>query len=749
MSTHAGKTLTFIDLFKQDGLVQIPVLQRDYAQGREAESEIRQQFLASLRESLCAEDPWQPLDLDFIYGSMEQGTPPVFSVLDGQQRLTTLFLLHWYLALKCGKLEAFHATFLCHGHSRFTYKTRASAREFFDALALAKGIQVPLGHERLSDKIKDQKWFFSSWLLDPTVQGCLTMLDAMHQVFHDSPSFLYTRLINSQCPRIIFQFLNLNDFSLSDELYIKMNGRGKILSDFENFKASFSLNFKEFSCDNDFERKIDGVWTDLFWSLSNDNTKPLSHDKTEKFNSFYLRFFLLMAFYRQCELTEGSFEKLPDKNKLFLKNLRESKAYRAQKMPFSFDTYSLQRIEAVLDYCVANEHVRPLLRAVLEQNNYLTESRFYALVCLIHQLKKPTSDQFLRWQRVTDNLIHNQIIDSTEVFLSLARSLRRLATHAADLYAFLANTNETMPGFTQEQWQEEKLKCSLLPSLKWQDLLQHGDWQAEDPSPCYESHPYLMGKVGFILKMSCSEGEETPDPDLFKKNADKVCALLDKSILNSDEFLLQRALLSLADYTWRCAGDKYSFGKHNGASYRDRDENWFRVARTPLFSELVAAITGGTRQSLLDLIKHSNASGWRRLMITYPETFQYCSECVIGKEKENNGKQEIYLVKRKQYNGYNTDLRTYVIKIILDDKKKTNILPSGIANYRHHDVIGHSQSFIDITLSDSKTYRITYEGFQFVSRLKSEKREADWERFMPGAIGNFLKEFFPEEDIAA
>lgn len=749
MSTHAGKTLTFIDLFKQDGLVQIPVLQRDYAQGREAESEIRQQFLASLRESLCAEDPWQPLDLDFIYGSMEAGTPTVFSVLDGQQRLTTLFLLHWYLALKCGKLGAFHATFLCHGYSRFTYKTRASAREFFDALALAKGIQLPLGHERLSDKIKDQKWFFSSWLLDPTVQGCLTMLDAMHEVFHDSTSSLYTRLINSQSPRIIFQFLNLNEFSLSDELYIKMNGRGKILSNFENFKASFSLNFKEFSCDNEFERKIDGVWTDLFWSLSNDNTKPLSHDKTEKFNSFYLRFFLLMAFYRQCELTEGSFEKLPDKNKLFLKNLRESKAYRAQQMPFSFDTYSLQRIEIVLDYCVANEHVRPLLRAVLEQNNYLTESRFYALVCLIHQLKTPTSDQFLRWQRVTDNLIHNQIIDSTEVFLSLARSLRRLATHAADLYAFLANTDEAMPGFTQEQWQEEKLKCQLLHSLKWQDLLQHGDWQAEDPSPCYESHPYLMGKVGFILKMSCPEGEKIPDPDLFKENADKVCALLDKSILNSDEFLLQRALLSLADYTWRCAGDKYSFGKHNGTSYRERDENWFRVARTPLFSELVAAIAGGTRQSLLDLIKYSNASGWRRLMITYPETFQYCSECVIGKEKEDHGKQEIYLVKRKQYNGYNTDLRTYVVKIILDDKKKTNILPSGIANYRHHDVIGHSQSFIDITLSDSKNYRITYEGFQFVSRLKSEKREADWERSMPDAIANFLKEYFPEEDIAA
>ena len=38
-----------------------------------------------------------PIELDFVYGSIIIDT---FQPLDGQQRLTTLFLFHWYFALK-------------------------------------------------------------------------------------------------------------------------------------------------------------------------------------------------------------------------------------------------------------------------------------------------------------------------------------------------------------------------------------------------------------------------------------------------------------------------------------------------------------------------------------------------------------------------------------------------------------------------------------------------------------------------
>ena len=97
---NLGQQITYIQLLQQHTHIQIPIIQRDYAQGRPDEQEVRDTFLAALEDALLkpAHDVSLPLNLDFIYGSVEefQGKTQ-FLPLDGQQRLTTLFLLHWYL----------------------------------------------------------------------------------------------------------------------------------------------------------------------------------------------------------------------------------------------------------------------------------------------------------------------------------------------------------------------------------------------------------------------------------------------------------------------------------------------------------------------------------------------------------------------------------------------------------------------------------------------------------------------------
>ena len=97
IDTQKGERLSFYRLFSEKGFkIQIPIIQRDYAQGRKDEKEVRTTFLDALYNYLEENIPNR--DLDFIYGSLEQiGDETVFVPLDGQQRLTTLFLLHWYL----------------------------------------------------------------------------------------------------------------------------------------------------------------------------------------------------------------------------------------------------------------------------------------------------------------------------------------------------------------------------------------------------------------------------------------------------------------------------------------------------------------------------------------------------------------------------------------------------------------------------------------------------------------------------
>ena len=88
---------SFYQIFKQnpDLKIIIPLIQRDYAQGRNTKniSRIRNKFLQVLKEAIIN----KPTVLDFIYGSFNNN---IFTPLDGQQRLTTLFLLHYYAAIK-------------------------------------------------------------------------------------------------------------------------------------------------------------------------------------------------------------------------------------------------------------------------------------------------------------------------------------------------------------------------------------------------------------------------------------------------------------------------------------------------------------------------------------------------------------------------------------------------------------------------------------------------------------------------
>lgn len=86
--TEYSKKISFWKLLESKKIV-IPIIQRDYAQGREGKEFLRERFLGQLFDAL--QEDAKPLVLDFVYGSVEEDT---IYPLDGQQRLTTLWLLH-------------------------------------------------------------------------------------------------------------------------------------------------------------------------------------------------------------------------------------------------------------------------------------------------------------------------------------------------------------------------------------------------------------------------------------------------------------------------------------------------------------------------------------------------------------------------------------------------------------------------------------------------------------------------------
>jgi hypothetical protein len=229
---------SFLGLFADEARVEIPAIQRDYAQGRQDEHsrEVRTRFIEALGGVLSTNAASAPLDLDFVYGRWKVDER-ILEPLDGQQRLTSLFLLHWYVASGEGRFDEFRSWIVRpDGSSSFTYRTRPAAREFFDALVRGPAPIVELKAEgrKVSAWLTDAVWFVSSWLRDPTVLGALTMLDAIHERFAGAAG-TWSRLVSVDAPLIIFRLLPLASFNLSDDLYIKMNARGKPLTPFEVF----------------------------------------------------------------------------------------------------------------------------------------------------------------------------------------------------------------------------------------------------------------------------------------------------------------------------------------------------------------------------------------------------------------------------------------------------------------------------------------------------------------------------------
>ena len=104
--------------------VSIPMVQRDYAQGRTSQDviRVRKRFLNAIKEYLIQpQDNHEVMKMDFVYGETENVWSKtetgklekiIVTPLDGQQRLTTLYLLHWYAAKKNSQLKPEDYSFL-------------------------------------------------------------------------------------------------------------------------------------------------------------------------------------------------------------------------------------------------------------------------------------------------------------------------------------------------------------------------------------------------------------------------------------------------------------------------------------------------------------------------------------------------------------------------------------------------------------------------------------------------------------
>jgi hypothetical protein len=235
-------------------------------------------------------------------------------------------------------------------------------------------------------------------------------------------------------------------------------------------------------------------------------------------------------------------------------------------------------------------------------------------------------------------------MDEIQAFLPASRALRGIKDASIDIYHHLVDEAFSFPAFTKVQREEECLKADLiLKDRSWEEVLASA-----------ETHSYLKGKVRSVLDLARDDEEYSISH--FKKYARIVCGLLDESILESDEYLLQRALLTHGDYLVDLGSHRFSFGLPNRRSYRERSENWLGVIEKTPFTDLVCSVEEDLEASLRRQIASVECAGWRELIVKYPTTISYCQNRVIHRSGE-----EVHLLTKSSFRGYHAELRTFVL----------------------------------------------------------------------------------------
>lgn len=449
--------ISFYNLIK-NYQIEIPVIQRDYAQGRDntKASDVRRSIVKSMINSI---DTNNKLFLDFIYGRVEPNEDALkkFIPFDGQQRLTTLFLFHKYIFEKCG----FDTEVL----KNFTYKTRMSSKEFCEKLIQEK--IIPSGQESLYDYVKNMSWFYSDWEKDPTIVGMLRMLEEIHTQMkdYDFNDFNKDKLISNESAAcsITFELLDMEKNNLSDDTYIKMNSRGKVLTAFENFKASLEeyLNGKDEKLRNDFVANADGTWLEHFWNQINEQKS--SSEKKELPDSTMMSFFnrhIKNVWYERMSKEEK------DSNKQMYDRIdNELILYPNNDSFISWDIYKFIFEKCNLDQCIKpiftilntlRDSKDSILKACQpvwnngsewnlykgDKNNQNTETypsrvAFYALLKYFE--KTASTDNLQDWMRVVWNIIENSTIDSMQTYQSALKLVDKLSEKCADIYEGLAS----------------------------------------------------------------------------------------------------------------------------------------------------------------------------------------------------------------------------------------------------------------------------------------------------------------------
>lgn len=518
-----GQLTTFRRLMEEEAVILIPKVQRDYAYGRR-EEKVEEVLNGMLDSMLTAVRNNTSEIFDFVYGGSYVTKNDITSgmvPLDGQQRLTTLFLLHFVASVMQKGVPADAVAWL----RKFRYETRQSATCFCSELIDEIRDDIIIRREKEPEKsirslIEDNPRYLATYATDPTISSMLNVIDTIEDKLRrasipDIWDALETR------DNILFYSLSLEKFGLNDDLYIKMNSRGKKLTEFEIFKSDFENAIKAISPDlkEEISAKIDNLWMDIVWGYARQSDGGDIIAKADKGYMQLFRNIMRLELFRrgieskqnrQASISEiltdaGAVERIADYFDTF-SSIDTGKGLEASWYGyFYFSDDILGRPDRVRLFWGAKNR-KPVIHLAMDRDLSMPELTWLYSLYLIHKSPLDESDR-RKCLRIISNLLtaniraHSQRYDMLKGFLDDAEEIIGNNGPVAGEHTFVTTAYE-----------EELTKQSAFSRSDYDRLQQ------------FENHRYLEGSLMlFIEKYLGPDGDTTR---LFDE-LDHFCRIFD------------------------------------------------------------------------------------------------------------------------------------------------------------------------------------------------------------------------------
>ncbi len=584
-----------------DYIIYVPEFQRNYLQGDDSSESIkykRDRLLDDIFD--CIKSQSKSINLGFIYGRVEKSYKgKLFYPYDGQQRLTTLYFLYLLIYFKFKIYDEIDSI-----KKKLSYQTRISTNRFIESFLswILDSKEKDNVYNDFWNKdgkdlkgfIMSQDWFMmTEWNYDVSIINMLSIIVEISRRIKENLGDK-TEIVNfidkDENNPFQFDFIYVDDISKSDDLYIKINARGKALSPFENLKSDIDEYWN-----NEDKTKLDVEWTEYVWNQldENDKNKEKSFD-----NSFYN--LLSNIFYLQYLVGLGQ-NNINDKILIEIEN-----KYKKGIVDKEWITPKLccdspyQMISSFLDAMtgpfksIKDKQIESVNRKIFGLGDYQNNNGqnkmeradlfeifvyYYSVSKLFRKNDMEFTDKrnlLNEIETVTNRIIENQrpYLDSPTNLVKSLKSVKVLIDSSITSHGvykfFLSIDNDTKEsirnGLMKEQVEEEILKAKLIDKdSRYVALFNKGYSELKN-----------KGQLGFIFylvrnnKSLSKIGIENVSYESFGKTLNQIISIQNFIIGEFTNYeLLLRAILAKANgsFFWKRRNNLLSFPLLNN----DRD----------------------------------------------------------------------------------------------------------------------------------------------------------------------------------